>query len=289
MPAAARILIADGCPAAATEETVRFGGRAYGENYADALTGQVPGLEFFVLGIAEGERLPQGVALADFDGVAWTGSPLSAYEDAPAVTGQIALARSVFEAGVPCFGSCWGLQIMCAALGGEVRANPRGYEIGFARNIRATEAGRGHAMFAGKAEAFDAIAIHRDEVTRLPAGATVLAANAMSEFQAVEIADGTRNFWGVQYHPEFDLAMMAALLAKREDLLIRDGFARTRADVQSLVADLRTLHTDPARRDIAWRYGLGAEVLDPVLRRAEFRNWLGAMVLPKAAARAAAA
>lgn len=289
MAVRARILIADGCPAAAAEETVRYGGRPYGENFADALGGQVPDLEFFVLGIAEGERLPQGVALADFDGVAWTGSPLSAYEEVPAVTVQIALARAVFEAGVPCFGSCWGLQIMCAALGGEVRANPKGYEIGFARNIRLTEPGRGHALFAGKAEAFDAIAIHRDEVTRLPAGATVLATNAMSEIQAAEITDGARSFWGVQYHPEFDLAMMAALLAKRERMLLAEGFARESGDVASLVQDLRMLHADPGRRDIAWRYGLGAEVVDPMLRRAEFGNWLRAKVLPRPIARAAAA
>ena len=35
--------------------------------------------------------------LADFHGIAWTGSPLGAYETSPAVTGQIALAREVFQ------------------------------------------------------------------------------------------------------------------------------------------------------------------------------------------------
>lgn len=283
----ARILIADGSPAAATEANVRHGGRPYAEIYPEALRQHCADLECFVLGIAEGERLPQGAQLTDFDGVAWTGSPLSAYETVPAVTDQIALARDVFEAGVPCFGSCWGLQIMCAALGGEVRANPKGYEIGIARSIALTDAGRRHAMYEGKAAAFSAIAIHRDEVTRLPDGATVLATNDVSAVQAAEIRRGTKSFWGVQYHPEFDLALMAALLEKLQGRLVQDGFAARREDVAAVVADFRALDADPARKDLAWRHGLGLDVLDPMLRRAEFGNWLRAEVLPRADKRAA--
>ena len=48
-------------------------------------------LEFHILSIADGERLPQGVALSDFAGIAWTGSPLSAY-DADLLTDDPAVA-----------------------------------------------------------------------------------------------------------------------------------------------------------------------------------------------------
>jgi GMP synthase (glutamine-hydrolysing) len=57
----------------------------------------------------------------------------------------------------------------------------------------------------------------------------------------------------------------------------------------SKVPDLRTLEADPGRRDIAWRLGLDAHVLDPLLRAAEFGNWLRAKVLPRRAERAAVA
>ena len=89
-----------------------------------ALSRHQQGLEFFSLNVADGERLPQGMAIGDFDGVVITGSPLSVYKPVPAVTRQIDLAREVFASGVPSYGSCWGLQLMTAALGGVVRAEP---------------------------------------------------------------------------------------------------------------------------------------------------------------------
>ena len=46
-------------------------------------------MDCFILAAGDGERLPQGMALSDFHGVAWTGSPLSTYETKPAVKDQI--------------------------------------------------------------------------------------------------------------------------------------------------------------------------------------------------------
>lgn len=278
----ARILVIDGCPADTTVRTVALGGKPYGEAYALALSAALPEarLEFHVLSIACGERLPQGVALSDFAGIAWTGSPLSAYDDDPAVTRQLDLARDVFQSGVPSFGSCWGLQIMCKALGGEVRPNPRGYEIGIARNISQTDAGRRHVMYGGRPAAFDALAIHRDEVSALPAGAVVLAANAMSAVQAVDISAGASSFWGVQYHPEFDLATMALLMRRNADQLVRDGFVASTADAHALSRDLSTLHAEPGHKHLAWRYGVADEVLDAKVHKSELTAWLRCKVLP---------
>ena len=69
---------------------------------------------------------------------------------------QIELAKAVFAAGVPCFGSCWGLQVGVAAAGGTVVRDPRGREFGFARRIMLSAVGRDHAMFQGKPEVFEA-------------------------------------------------------------------------------------------------------------------------------------
>ena len=41
-----------------------------------------------------------------------------------------------------------------------------------------------------------------------------------------------------------------------------------------MARDFRTLHAEPERRDLAWRYGIGPEILDPVRRTAEIGNWL---------------
>ena len=281
----ARILVIDGSPAAGQEAIVALGGARSGENYAAALQSQMPGgtdaLDCFVLAAADGERLPQGLQLSDFHGIAWTGSPLGAYENNSAVTQQVELARTVFQSGVPCFGSCWGLQVMTVALGGKVHLNPKGYEIGVARQIRLNDAGRAHPMYGGKAAVFDAVCVHQDEVCELPPGARVLAGNDLSTVQAAAIEDGERSFWGVQYHPEFGLAQISALFRRRAARLIKDGFARTDAEVESLAADFMVLHHDRARQDLAWRYGIGRDVLDDAIHRREFANWLAVKVIPR--------
>jgi len=285
----ARILIFDGAPAKAQRVIEAHGGQSNAAMFERALWLHETGLDCCALNVADGERLPQGVALDDFDGIVITGSPLSVYQRVPEVTRQIELAHRAFASGVPTYGSCWGMQLMTAALGGTVRRNPQGREIGIARNIALTTRGRDHLLFKGKADAFDALCSHQDEVATLPQGARVLAGNGTSAIQATEIDRGPQSFLGRQYHPEHTLATTAAIIAARMELLVAEGFARSLDDIQVVVAVLRALDADPGRRDLAWRLGLDRHVLDPLVRTAEFGNWLHAKVLPRRARRAAAA
>ena len=131
----------------------------------------------------------------------------------------------MFAAGVPCFGSCWGLQVGVTAAGGSVVRNPRGREFGFGRRITLTSQGRDHAMFPGKPEVFEAATVHVDTVEALPAGATALAHNDMG-LQAAEIKLKKGTFWGVQYHPEYSCAEIAAMARRYADVLIRDGLVK---------------------------------------------------------------
>lgn len=287
----ARLLIIDGNTAESTERIVALGGEPYGQGYARALRSLVPNLDVTVIrpALPNAAALPAAASLEQFHGVVWTGSALSAYWDHPGVRRQIELARAVFASGVPSFGSCWGLQIMCQALGGEVKANPRGQEIGIARRLRLTPAGRLHPMYAGKPDVFDAVTVHNDEVTRLPPGAAILASNDESAVQAVAIEQGG-DFWGVQYHPEFDLKTIGLILRRDAARLVERGLARSETDVEVLVGDLAALQADPqGRRDLAWRYGIDAMVTDPAARMAELANWLQVKVLPRVSACAAAA
>lgn len=284
----AHILIVDGAPSASQDLLVASGGRRHGPNYAAALASQahdsVGGVETFVLAAADGANLPQGMALSDFDGIAWTGSPLNAYHDTPEVTRQVDFARTAFQAGVPCFGSCWGLQVMMVALGGKVRKNPKGAEMGVARSILLTDAGRAHPMYQGKAPVFDALCVHQDEVCDLPDGATLLAGNDISDVQAASIHDGERSFWGVQYHPEYDLLQIAAMFKRSAQRMVDRGYANTLEEAQAFAKDLRTLHDNPDRKDLAWRYGITSDIIDPNRHRLEFANWLRTEVAPRLAA-----
>ena len=168
---------------------------------------------------------------------------------------------------------------MTAALGGTVHLNPRGREIGIARMITLTDAGRSHAMYRDKPVAFDALCTHEDEVATLPACGTVLASNRVSRVQAAVFTDGRRSFWGVQYHPEFGFAQPAAIIAMRAERHIREGLARSREEVATIVEDYRTLAVDPSRHDLAWAYGVGPDILDPNLHTRELGNWLTAKVV----------
>src|ERR1700740_64989 len=133
-----RILIADGTPAAMQAERETFGIPANASLFEAALRLQQPDIRCSSINVADGQDLPNGVSLGDFDGLMFSGSPLHVYDRTLEVTRQIDFARAAFTAGLPVWASCWGLQLATVALGGTVRRNPRGRELGVARAITAT-------------------------------------------------------------------------------------------------------------------------------------------------------
>jgi GMP synthase (glutamine-hydrolysing) len=270
-----RILIADGNPAAMQAERETFGIPANALLFEAALAAQQPDIRCSSINVADGQKLPGGVALGDFDGLMFSGSPLHIYDRTPEVTRQIDFARAAFTSGVPIWGSCWGLQLATVALGGTVRRNPRGRELGVARAISTTAAGRSHPLLAARPPVFDALCSHIDELEQLPSGAEVLAENELCAIQAlaIELPSGSI-FFGTQYHPEFTLPVVAGLIEMRAAGLVAEGFGRDCAELVAMARDFRALHAEPERRDLAWRYGIGPEVLDPVRRTAEIGNWL---------------
>jgi len=92
-------------------------------------------------------------------------------------------------------------------------------------------------------------------------------------------------FWGLQYHPEYDLREMARLTWCRIDKLMELGFFQDREAGEDYVRLLETLHQDPARSDLAWLLGIDGDVMNEDVRRIEVRNWIDRLVLPTMAAR----
>ena len=225
--------------------------------------------------------LPSGAQLGSYDGVAMTGSNLSVLDcDNPSVRNQVDLQKAVFEQGVPSFGSCWALQIGTVAAGGEVRVNPKGREMGFARKVRVTEDGANHPLYKGKPPVFDSFASHEDEVINLPPQSTVLSGNHISSVQALEITSGKGTMWALQYHPEYDTGELASLIRCREERLIRMGFFSDAESLNEYADKLDLLREDPQRKDTAWELGIDTDILDPSIRQLEVRNWIEALVLP---------
>ena len=63
---------------------------------------------------------------AGVDGVVFTGSGVSWSTDAPEAACQRAAMELAFDAGLPSWGSCNGMQLAAVVLGGQVAASPNG-------------------------------------------------------------------------------------------------------------------------------------------------------------------
>jgi GMP synthase (glutamine-hydrolysing) len=276
-----RLLVIEGNSPQTMAEHVAVGGTVASKGYSDLLRELLPGAAVDVCYPGDPAAvLPEGEALEGYDGIAITGSGLHVYTGGPEVTRQIELAREALSTGTPVFGSCWGLQVITVAAGGNVRRNPNGREIGFGRGIRLTDAGRKHPMYVGKVEVFNAPTVHLDEVESVAPGTTVLASNAVSAVQSAEIRTNGSVAWAVQYHPEYPLRELAAIVRRIGSGLIAEGFFENEADVTGFAQDLDALDRDPACKRLSWRHGVSGNVLDKKRRTSEVANWIEFQVLP---------
>jgi len=135
-------------------------------------------------------------------------------------------------------------------------------------------------MYAGKLDVFNAPTVHLDEVEMLAPGTTVLATNAVSDVQSAEIRTNGSIAWAVQYHPEYPLREVAAIVRRIGTRLIEEGFFADAADIKTFSHDLDTLDRDPGCKRLAWRHGISKNILDKKLRVGEVANWIEFQVLP---------
>lgn len=276
-----RFLVIEGNSPDTLAEHTAVGGTPAHVGYSNLLRELLPGASVDIAFPGDiGAVLPAGDQLGGYDGVTITGSSLHIYNGGPPVRRQIELVRAFLDAGTPIFGSCWGLQVLTVAAGGDVRRNPNGRELGFGRSIRLTESGRKHAMYIGKPDIFNAPTVHLDEVATLAPGMSVLATNAMSNVQSAEIRHNGAIAWGVQYHPEYPLRELAAIARRIGTRLIDEGFFLNSEDIKTYAGELETLDRDPECKRLAWRHGISKNVLDRKLRTSEVANWIEFQVLP---------
>ncbi|MBL8832243.1 MAG: glutamine-hydrolyzing GMP synthase [Rhodospirillales bacterium] len=116
----------------------------------------------------------------------------------------------VFEAGVPVLGICYGQQTMCAQLGGKVES---GHHREFGRAF--VDIFQDCTLFDGvwpKGTREQVWMSHGDRVVSLPPGFRTVATSEGAPFAA--IADDTRRFYGVQFHPEVAHTPHGAALLK---------------------------------------------------------------------------
>ncbi len=144
-------------------------------------------------------------------GVILSGSHASVYEEttdkAPA---------SVFELGVPVLGICYGMQTMANQLGGQVESGHQ-REFGYAevrahghtallKDIADFTTEQGHGMLKVWMS-------HGDKVTQLPPGFKLMASTPSCPIAGM--ADETRGFYAVQFHPEVTHTVQGKAMIER--------------------------------------------------------------------------
>jgi GMP synthase (glutamine-hydrolysing) len=181
-------------------------------------------------------------AMRDFEpkGIILSGGPESVLEKNAPIA-----AQTVWSLGVPVLGICYGMQTMAAQLGGKVEPGAV-KEFGYAE-IRA----RGHSSLLKDIQdrvnaeghgLLDVWMSHGDHVSELPAGFKLIAAT--KDVPIAGMADESRKFYALQFHPEVTHTTQGARIYSRfvhdicgcgqawtADNIIDDAIARVRKQV----------------------------------------------------------
>jgi GMP synthase (glutamine-hydrolysing) len=144
-------------------------------------------------------------------GIILSGSHASVYEDSTDKAPEAA-----FTLGVPVLGICYGMQTMAMQLGGRVESGHT-REFGYAevrahghtsllRDISDFETAEGHGMLKVWMS-------HGDKVVALPTGFKVMASTPNCPIAGM--ADESRHFYGVQFHPEVTHTVLGQQILER--------------------------------------------------------------------------
>ena len=128
--------------------------------------------------------------LQDADGLILSGGPASVYDpEAPAYNPEI------LAMGKPMLGLCYGHQLLCHRLGGQVERGAT-HEFGAAY----LHVDKAEGVLAGLDERERVWMSHRDHVAALPPGFVVL--GATEDCPVAAMGDAERKIYGLQFHPE---------------------------------------------------------------------------------------
>ncbi len=192
---------------------------------------RVPERAFEAINLVERPAVTWG-DVADADAVMIGGAgEFSAAQDHPFTGPLSAVVLRLIEEGRPVFGSCWGHQFIARLLGGTVRPDPAGSEIG-SFDIELTEQGRDDPLFAGFPPVFTAQLGHKDRIVELPPGMVELARSQRCPYQAVRVAG--RPVYGTQFHSEMTADQLRARLE-----VYREEYLPDPAEFERLTGRLR--------------------------------------------------
>ncbi|SEL47050.1 GMP synthase-Glutamine amidotransferase [Blastococcus sp. DSM 46786] len=217
------------------------------------------GLELDERRLGLGAELP--ATLEGYGGLLVLGGPQSSMDDeatSPELVGVRELLRQALAADLPTLAVCLGAQLLAQVGGGRTRVGAEGPEVG-ATLVAKRDAADADPVFRPLPLSPDVIQWHHDEISELPAGATLLAGNPHYPHQAYRVGTAV---YGLQFHIETTAEMVRAWAASDPV-----GVAASPLDVEMLCARADAAHDDLAE---VWRPFAG-RFADLVRSRAQVR------------------
>ena len=184
--------------------------------------------------------------LLNSDGVIFSGSYRSVYEDFEWKARMHRAFELILEKNIPTLATCFGAQFLAYHLGATVIKNPRGVEFGPV-TVTMTEEGRAHPLIGDYHKEKYVFATHQDIVEAVPAGATLLAYNENTPVQAFQYGP----ILATQFHSDLPTERTKIMLETRKQKYLDMGLLRD--DVHYL--DLMDrLHLGEQSHDILHRF-----------------------------------
>jgi GMP synthase-like glutamine amidotransferase len=162
------------------------------------------GDEWLAVELDAGEAIPD---FDNFDFLVVMGGPMDVWQEDVypwLVSEKAAIRYWVQDLARPFLGICLGHQLLAASLGGTVGLMAQ-QEVGLGE-VALADVGRQDPLFAGFTERMETFQWHGAEISQLPDGAEVLAANSLCPIQAFRWG---RHAYGLQYHVEITSSTVA--------------------------------------------------------------------------------
>lgn len=173
-------------------------------------------LEFITYNIVD-QEFPNEVS--ECDGYVITGSASSVYDDEPWIHALKQFVVRLHETRTKTVGICFGHQMIALALSGIAESSDAGWGIG----VHESSVISSKSFMTPKLEEFSLLYSHRDQVTKLPKGAELLATHNFCP-NSMFVIDA--HMFAFQGHPEFVKAYSSALMNFRRKMVGEDKYRK---------------------------------------------------------------
>ena len=171
-------------------------------------------LEFVAFDVEHGQY-PEDIG--DCDGYIITGSKKSVYDDEPWIHRLREFVVKLDQTQTPTVGICFGHQMMAEALGGKTEPADVGWRVG----VHNAEVLAKAEFMSPVANQFALLYSHKDQVSILPPGATLLASSNNCPNAMFTVGE---HMLALQGHPEFIKEYSQGLMELRQEMLGAEKF-----------------------------------------------------------------